>query len=304
MAVKVKPTIKKVVEPISSVATSLDPKIADTVSVKIKRGGPYGSWGIELFHTAQVPEGSTPEETLDVMMETLTAKAEQYIEANDFNGLTDDLSGSQVEFEEEAGVDPEANTTEETGEEEVTEAEVRMMNRKALIALLANYETDIDPAQYKELGKFRDIVADTLFPAEEEEGETGEEETGEGISEEEIREMDREELEALIEQNELGIDAAKPRKLKDIIEDVIAAISAVGEEETTEEGGAEAELTEEAVREMDREELITLIGEYDLQIDPKKYKKTTALMEVIVEGLFVEDSTETSEFDQTDFGDE
>jgi hypothetical protein len=298
MAVKVKPTIKKVVEPISSVETSLDPKIADTVSVKIKRGGPYGSWGVELFHTAQVPEGSTPEETLDAMMETLTAKAEQYIEANGLNALTDgDLSDSQVEETEV--------TEEETEEEEaeVTEAEVRMMNRKALIALLANYETDIDPAQYKELGKFRDIVADTLFPAEEEE-ETGEEETGEGISEEDIREMDREELGALIEQNELGIDAAKPRKLKDIIEDVIAAISAVGEEETTEEGGAEAELTEEAVREMDREELITLIGEYDLQIDPKKYKKTTALMEVIVEGLFVEDSTETSEFDQTDFGDE
>ncbi len=48
----------------------------------------------------------------------------------------------------------------------------------------------------------------------------------------------------------------------------------------------EVELTKSAVRKMDKDELIEVIGDYDLKVKPKKHKTLTALRKAVITKLF------------------
>ena len=123
------------------------------------------------------------------------------------------------------------------------------------------------------------------------ESEEGEEET---VDEETIRGMDRKELIEFIKDNDLGVDPKEYKKLADLQEAVIEQISEAGEEEG---------LTSDDVMEMDSEQLIELIKENELGINPKKYKKTSELAEAVCEELFTEEDGD-GDFDDTDFDEE
>lgn len=269
---------------------------SETVSAKIKIGAEYGVWSIELLHSKSVESGADVESTLDELIEKLDAKCMAYAETK-----VESLRGTAISSISQGN---EIEETEEAGEEEITEPMVRMMSKKDLVKFIEEYGIDVVASEHKTLGKLRDAVAETVFGASDEVGqEAGEEEAGEeeGITEESVREMDREELTNLISEYGLEIEV-KGKKLKEIIEEVLEAISAGGEEE---EVGEEEEgtLTEEMIKEMDREELGTVITEYGLEVDPKGYKKLADLINAVTEALFVED-TDTSEFENVDFSEE
>jgi len=127
------------------------------------------------------------------------------------------------------------------------------------------------------------------------------------LDEDGVREMNRKDLIALIKEQELEVDPKDFKKLPDLVEAVLEALfppeeSEEESEEETEEESEEGELTEDAVREMDRKELIELIKEQELEIDPKEFKKTSELTDAVIEALFAEDITPDAvrEMDKTE----
>jgi len=277
---------------------------AETVSVKIKRAGEYGSWGIELFHSKAVLEDKTAEETLDEIIDTLNAKVDLYVEnaITKYNPATE--TGEVPDPEETP--DPEAS-----GEEDVlTEEDVLAMTKAELIILIAEQELDTNPKDYKKQADLAKAIVEVLFGEEGvEEGSDADADAGEGeeITPDMIREMERPELEQLIKDSEeLDINPKKFKKTSELAEAIIEACF------PAEEAGADAdagegegdEISPEMVREMERPELVDLIKSEELKIDPKKFKKTADLAEAIITELFVdEESGESSDWEDTDFGD-
>jgi hypothetical protein len=105
----------------------------------------------------------------------------------------------------------------------------------------------------------------------------------EPVDEDAIRNMDREDLIEIIEQEELEIDPkAKEYKKTSALAEAIIEILFADEEEAE---GEEVELTEEVIREMERKELVDLIEEKELDIKPKDFKKTSDLAEAVIEAL-------------------
>lgn len=59
-----------------------------------------------------------------------------------------------------------------------------------------------------------------------------------------------------------------------------------GEEEKATEEGEDEDYTEEEIKKMKRPELLELIDDEDLDIDPDEYKKLSALKDVVIEEYF------------------
>lgn len=309
MKIVKKPAVEKpTVEEVESVLVS---GASETVSVKIKRAGEYGIWGIEILRSVQVPDGKTCEEVMDESISIIQDKIDKYITEIDFSvpeGQTPDPEANEFvssyalpvpEPEEESGSDEEVAVTEDT---------IRAMSKSELITLVADEDIDVDVKKYKKAADLAQAIIDVVFAGE----EAGSEEDGEEeeITEDAIREMDREELAALIEEHELDVDPKEYKKLGALIEAVIAA-AFPDEEETTEgeeSGEEEGVLTEDDVRAMDKEEIIALIKEESIPVNPKDYKKLADLINAVVEELFTdeESSGEGEEEDgwkDTDFDD-
>ena len=304
MAIMKKKIVSKIESPVvndeQDAPVLLKATAAETVSVKIKRGGEYGSWGIELFHSKTVLEGKTAEETLDEIVDMLNAKVNLYVE----NNSESIAEPEETTDPEEPAVDPEAS-----GEEDaLTEEDVLAMTKAELIILIAEQELDINPKDYKKQADLAKAIVEVLFAeegAEESSDDTADAGEGEAITPDMIREMERPELEQLIKDSEdLDINPKKFKKTSELAEAIIEACF------PAEEAGADAcegegdEISPEMVREMERPELVDLIKSEELKIDPKKFKKTADLAEAIITELFVdEESGESSDWEDTDFGD-
>jgi len=131
--------------------------------------------------------------------------------------------------------------------------------------------------------------------------ESNEEPEPEEITQQRILTMEREELVALIKDNELDVDPKKHRKLANL-RDAVAAVVFPEEEEPLSpevDGGEEGDegegITVDAIREMEREELVELISSNELDINPKKYKKAAELAEAIIELLQASEGNEGEE---------
>lgn len=310
MAIMKKKIVSKIESPVvneeqDAPVELLKAAAAETVSVKIKRGGEYGSWGIELFHSKAVIEGKTAEDTLDEIIDMLHAKVNLYVENN---------SEPVAEPEEAASNDAEETPDPEaSGEEDVlTEEDVLAMTKAELIILIAEQELDINPKEYKKQADLANAIVEVLFgeegAAEGSEESAGEE--GDELTPEMIREMERPELEQLIKDSEdLDINPKKFKKTSDLAEAIIEACfteeAADGAEEGAADGAEGEEISPEMIREMERPELVDLIKSEELKIDPKKFKKTSDLAEAIITELFVdeEDSSAGGDWEDTDFGD-
>lgn len=132
--------------------------------------------------------------------------------------------------------------------------------------------------------------------AEEAGGEEGDEET---LSPDDIRGMKRNEIEALITEHSLETDVSKfPKTAKglDALREAVVeeAFGEGGEEaeaeedageegDGAEEGADDGDISLEDIAEMDRPTLIGLIKENELDIDPKKFPKLSALRDKVVE---------------------
>jgi hypothetical protein len=154
-------------------------------------------------------------------------------------------------------------------------------------------------------------TSDELEEGEEEaEGEEGEGEEEGDITEEDIRAMDRKTLSAFISENDIEVDPADYAKTKsgtkEMAEAVIEALTEPeegedGEEdedgEEAEEDGEEeaegeeeeAEIDEDAIRAMDRSELIAFNKENSLGVKTKEFPKLKALQDAIIEALTPEE---------------
>ena len=238
---------------------------ADTISVKIKKNTQYSSDGIELLHSHQLTDGENVDETFTFMIDRLSGIANAYIE-------------QFVELSE-----PQEVQHEEPEPDELTKRRVLLMDRDELLEVIKQFELGVNPKKIKKLAELRDAVADVLFPETTEgteEADTAEGTEEAGITEDQIREMERDELVALIDANELDINPKKYKKIADLAEAIIALMQQAGAEEGVEEGGEG--ITEDQIREMERDDLIALIDGNELDINPKKYKKTADLAEAVI----------------------
>lgn len=242
----------------------------DSVSVKIARGGDYGSWKYEVQATKIVSS--------DEMMEAIDELTEQLQEKMD--GYVESLGGNPVEKEEvyyaraEDVVPDGFNNVEQTPDtdEGVTEEQIREMDRKELVALIKELELDVNPKEYKKVG---DLIEAVLELLKSDDGAESTDTADDGISEEQIREMNRRELMILISEYSLDVDPKEYKKIGDLIEAVLSAM-----------GAAEGDVpSEDEIREMDMDELKELIDTQSLDINVRKYKKAADLAEKVIEEL-------------------
>lgn len=313
MAIMKKKIVSKIESPVvneeqDAPVELLKAAAAETVSVKIKRGGEYGSWGIELFHSKAVQEGKTAEETLDEIINTLSAKMDLYVE-NAFPEIT--VEPAETTGETSLPDTQEETAVPETESEELTEEDVLAMTKAELIILIAEKELDINPKEYKKQADLAKAIVEVLF-GEEVAAEEGAGEEGDELTPDMIREMERPELEQLIADSEdLDINPKKFKKTSDLAEAIIEACFAEETDSVLSDGtasdsgeGEGEEMTPEMIREMERPELVDLIKNGELTIDPKKFKKTADLAEAIITELFVdEEASGGSDWEDTDFGD-
>lgn len=257
----------------------------DTITVKIRKGTEYSKEAIEIGRTISITEDDDANEKIGELIGELDGIAEEYI--GQFAA-----TGGYEESEEKESED---GDEEESGDDEIDEDAIRAMGKVELKKFIKDNDLEVDPSEYKKLDDLKDAVIEALSEGGEEEeadNESEGDEEGDEVDEETIRGMDRKELVAFIKENDLGIDPKEYKKLSDLQDAVIEQISENGEEEG---------LTSEEVMEMDREQLIELIEENELDINPKKFKKTSDLAEAVCEKLFEEDA---GDFDDTDFEEE
>lgn len=135
--------------------------------------------------------------------------------------------------------------------------------------------------------------------AEEVDDTEGSTEGGEegGLTAEDVNGMKRADLEALITDNELAIDPDEhPKTAKGLASLKAAIIEAAFSEE------AEDEITEDAINAMDRPTLVKFIKTNEIDVDPAKHSKLTALKAAVIDALAggVEDATDPDADDATD----
>ena len=248
---------------------------ADAVSVTVKRGGQYGSWGISLSQTKSYTD-EDPDELMDELIAKLDAKADEYLEAKGFSIEVPEGEEGVEAGEDDADSIHTADDADDDDGEEVTEEMIREMDRDELVAFIEENGLEVNPKKFKKTAALADAVI-AAMPEEDADDDDADDDDAE-VSEDDIRAMDRPELIAFIKDNDLDVDPKKFKKLPALVEAVVAALPDDSEE-----------LTEEAVREMDREELIALIKSEELSVNPKKFKKTPALADAIIEELFAED---------------
>lgn len=159
------------------------------------------------------------------------------------------------------------------------------------------------------------IGATSATDAEEEEGE----EEDEGVDIEElvksVKKMKASDLEEVIDEHELDVDLDDHKKLAD---KRAAVIEALEEEEEEEEEGeddegeeeekegeeeVDAEELAESVDDMKKAEIIKLIEEHELDVDPDDHKKLSALRVAVVEAI-EEQYGEEEEEEDADEGEE
>jgi len=259
--------------------TLIQSSAKETVSVKIKAAGEYASWGIELMHSVSLQDGENASDVMDGMIETLESKCAEFADSKSV--LTDsDIKEAQIpeEIIEEEIIDDEVI---DDGED-LTEEIVREMDKKEILALIKEQELSVDPKEFKKLPDLIDAVVAELFTDEVIDDEVIDDEVidddviDDDLTEEMVREMDRKELTALIEEQQLKIDPKDFKKTADLTDAVVEALFA-------------EELTPESIREMSKEELSVLIKAEKLDIDPKKFKKLDDLADEVIAILFEDD---------------
>jgi hypothetical protein len=280
----------------------------ETIAVKIKRGGEYGVWGIEILRSTIVPKGMTAKEVIDESTSILTEKIYKFIKDNGFD----------IELETEGGTDfiteepkESESTTEESSGSPITPEEIMEMDRAELEKLIEDNELGIDVKKFKKtIDLAKEIVKIISDPVENEDPGSDEPIP---VNAEMIREMERDELEKLISEKELNINPKKFKKTNILAEMVVSELfpDEDDSQESEKSAGEEHDPTEEEVRSMDRDQLTEIIKNYNLDIDPTKIKKDLILVETVISELFVDDTEETetgsdkSPFDSAEgFGDE
>jgi hypothetical protein len=120
------------------------------------------------------------------------------------------------------------------------------------------------------------------------------------LDEDAIRSMGKRELNALVKEYSLDINTKEYSKAADLAEAIIEALSSgegteeeeentEEEEENTEEGSEDGEeeagIDEDQLRAMTLKELVAFVKENEIDVDTKKYKKASDLVEVVLEAL-------------------
>lgn len=265
---------------------------ADTVSVRIKKSGPYGVWGIDIGRTVAVGEND-PNELIDELIGDLDAiasgYAEQFPAVETVGECCSSSDAEPLEPEEVNNVEPD-----DSGDG-VTEEDIRGMDKKELVKFIKEMELDIDPKEYKKVGDLADAVIEALSE-EQSEPEPEVDDSNEAVSEEDIRNMSKKELLEFIKENDIDIDPKEYKKFSELVDAVVELIN-------SEPGD---EITPDAIRDMGRTELIDLIDEQELEVKAKDYKKTSELAEAIIAEMFDESTgaDDFDNFDSTDFNEE
>jgi hypothetical protein len=271
----------------------------ESVTVKIKRNGPYACWGIEVSKTVPVPEDGDSDQILMDLIDSLTSKVQEYSESEYVQSIEiADVVEEEIDYDNQAPPTGEYDAPEASGEqveEGITEDEIREMDKKSLLAFIKENGIDVDPKEFKKVADLAEAVIEALSDGGEEVTDDGEgaDDSGEETTEDDIREMDRETLIDFIKENDLGVNPKEYKKTSDLADAVIEQISS-------------SDLTSEEVLEMTKAELLELIKEQDLSVDPKKFKKLADLAQAVVDELFEEGTGEEDfgDFDSTDFGEE
>ena len=277
---------------------------SETISVKLKQGGEYGVWGIEIMHSKQLAEGDNASDVIDEITTMISEKIQAYTStaATTVNHTPEpDWSKPEVDS---SNVD--ATTTEDDGTE-VTEEMIREMDKAELLAFIKDNEIPVNPKEHKKIADLVEAVVAVCFPPEEGSSEDAQNGYENAVTEEQIREMSMEELVEFIKENEIDVPYQKTKKLSILVEMVIeACFPEEPVDETVAEGtGEEGNLTPDAVREMDKDELLALVKQEKLKFDLKKFKKIADLAEAVIAELFEvkEGEDEASPFDDTEFND-
>jgi hypothetical protein len=197
----------------------------------------------------------------------------------DFTPATDDSEGDVMVDNSEGG---ETYTTEAVNE----------MDAEELDAVVT--DNDLDVKKSKKIAVYRAAVLAALEEAGQIDDEAGDADGGDAdggdLTEDDILAMDADELDALVEEH--GLEVKKSKKLPVYAAAVAEAMEEAGLLGST-EGGDDEKYTEDAINEMDADELGEVIEKHslDVKVDKKLSKYRAAVLAALeAEDLIEEES--------------
>ncbi len=256
--------------------------IGHYVFVKVKKSNEYSREGIEIGGSKPYGKDEDPMDVIESMIAEYDEKAAEYME----QFLGDDSREPNEE------PDP----ADDGGAGDLEEDEILAMKKPELLQLIEDEDLDVDPSEYKQIAKLREAVCDAYFDGGDNGGDNGDSGGGDNgggddLTEDEIMEMKKPELLQLIEDEGLDVDPSDYKQIAKLREAVCDAYFDGGD------GGCG--YTEDEIMEMDREGLIQLIEDENLDIDHKarKFKKTSVLAEEVCSIVLSDDF---GDFNNTD----
>jgi len=279
--------------------------VTSPASVSINLGvtkniGDYNS--VKLGVIVSVP---AYKEEIDDAEAAASALANKYLKQQ-IEAITENLG------DDNTAVDDPAEAEEAEG---ISEDDIRAMSRDELIEVIKENGLDVSYRTIKKDKALQDAIIDAMSAEGEEpeaeaeaeaevEGADGDADSGD-ITADDVREMSRDDMIALINDNELDIDPKKYKKPAALAEKIIevagieeaadSTSDGADDDATGDAGGDDVGISANDVREMDRDDLIALIKDNELDVNPKVYKKDEALAEAIIEAAGLEEADADAE---------